>query len=110
MMSGHPHIAILCLALALATPEASAREWSAGLFSSPSGWGLQAQACDRSETEIDIITLTADAYGLVTGRTGDLGVKLGYTHDYVLGMLETDLPVGVGMSVRKMVMMLVRHL
>ena len=90
MMSGHPHIAILCLALALATPEASAREWSAGLFSSPSGWGLQAQTCDRSGTEMDIITLTTDAYGLVTGRTGDLGVKLGYTHDYVLGMLETE--------------------
>ena len=90
MMSGRPHIAILCLALALTTPEAAAREWSAGLFSSPSGWGLQAQACDRSGTEMDIITLTADAYGLLTGRTGDLGVKLGYTHDYVLGMLETE--------------------
>ena len=90
MMSGRPHIVILCLALVLTTPEAAAREWSAGLFSSPSGWGLQAQACDRSGTEMDIITLTADAYGLVTGRTGDLGVKLGYTHDYIISTYEAD--------------------
>lgn len=79
-----------CMAFTLARPSAVAREWSAGAVSSLSFVGLQARAYDHETDESDIISLTADFYGLVTGRTDDVGVKFSYVHDYVLGELVAD--------------------
>lgn len=79
-----------CLVLTLAILPAGAREWSAGLYSFPSGHGIQVQTMDENEKEMDTFIISTDLYGMASGRTSDVGVRLGYTHDYVLGRLEAE--------------------
>lgn len=58
------------------------KDWGVGLFSSPHAVGIQLQAL--GESEMDIIGITADIYGMTMGQTKDLGFKLSYTRDYIL--------------------------
>ncbi len=81
---------IACLLLASVSATAGAREWSAGLYSSPTGIGLQAQLPSGDGRETDIISVIADTYGLISGRTADIGVRVGYTHDYIISTYEAD--------------------
>ena len=81
---------INCLALMLVPLSAGAREWSAGLISSPSFIGIQAQATRPDNGETDIFCIAADTYGTVTGRTEDVGIRLSYIHDYALGLLIAE--------------------
>ena len=81
---------IACLLLASVSATAGAREWSAGLYSAPTGIGLQAQLPSGDGRETDIISVIADTYGLISGRTADIGVRVGYTHDYIISTYEAD--------------------
>lgn len=92
-------VAFIFLALA---QHAGAREWSAGLVSSPSGCGILAQSFNSRGNEIDILSITTDFYGLLSGRTDDLGIRFGYTHDYIITQYEGNgfsmkLHAGAGM-------------
>lgn len=79
-----------CLILTLAYLPAGAREWSAGLYSFPAGHGIQVQTMDDKEEEMDTFIISTDLYGITSGRTADVGFRLSYTHDYVLGRLEAE--------------------
>lgn len=83
------HLLVLCFSLAVFAQVSEAREWCAGLTSSPVGSGIRAQLTNGGG-ELDIITVVADTYGVVTGRTSDIGIRASYTHDYVLASLRTD--------------------
>lgn len=81
---------IACLLLASVTAAAGTKEWSAGLYSSLTGIGLQAQLPSGEGREMDIISVLADTYGLLSGCTTDIGVRLGYTHDYIISTYVAD--------------------
>jgi len=61
-----------------------------GSFQSPKGFGASIFFVSRDGTETDILTLRTDFYGLLAGRTRDVGGCLAYTHDYLL--FATDGP------------------
>ena len=74
-----------------------------GLLSSLKGAGISLQIDSPSGSEVDVINLYADIYGLPTGRTSDLGVVLSYSHNYVLKTfgnsdVSAALYSGVGVS------------
>ena len=73
---------ILGFTACLMSQTSEAKEWGVGLFSSPHAVGVQFQAL--GESEIDIIGIMADLYGVIKGQTKDIGFKLGYTRDYIL--------------------------
>lgn len=94
---------LLCLSAALAEQQAAAREVSAGLSSSPSGFGVMMQIMNHEGSEMDILNISTDMYGVVSGRTGDIGFRLGYTHDYIIRRFEHEdfdmnIHVGAGLQ------------
>ena len=62
----------------------------AGTLHSPKGVGATVLLQSRSGREMDIFTLRTDFYGLLAGRTRDVGGCIVYTHDYVLWDLEGE--------------------
>ena len=72
-----------------------------GLYQSPHGVGLTAFFPTPDASETDILTLRTDFYGLLAGRTNDVGGCISYTHDYALLRAEgpdfrLQLHVGAG--------------
>jgi hypothetical protein len=59
----------------------SGQNFLPGVFQSPKGAGVTA-VFDHGG-EMDIFTLRTDFYGLLSGRTRDVGAVLSYSHDYV---------------------------
>ncbi len=55
-----------------------------GTFHSPKGVGASAIFWSPNGAEMDILTLRTDFYGVLAGRTRDVGALLAYSHDYVL--------------------------
>ena len=68
---------------------AQGRSVRAGLLCSPKGAGLSLQVDSPSGSEVDILNLYVDVYGLPTERTTDVGFVLSYTHNYILKMFNT---------------------
>lgn len=81
---------VLSLSLLLAARPGGAREWCAGLTSTAVGSGIQAQTVNPSGEEMDIFSIVVDTYGLASGSTKEPGVRLSYTHDYVLASLQGE--------------------
>lgn len=61
-----------------------------GLYQSPKGVGVCAFFDDPGGQETNIITLRTDFYGVLSGRTRDVGAAVSYTHDYVLLRRDTE--------------------
>ena len=55
-----------------------------GLYQSPHGVGVTAFFPTPDASEMDILTLRTDFYGLLAGRTNEVGGCISYTHDYSL--------------------------
>lgn len=72
----YPHItAIFTLLLVLISPlKAGTREKRIGTFHSPKGFGISAQIDTKNGDEINTFNLYADTYGLLSGRTSDVGI------------------------------------
>ncbi len=68
---------------------AQGRSVRAGLLYSPKGAGLSLQVDSPSGSEVEILNLYADVYGLPSERTKDVGIVLSYTHNYILKMFST---------------------
>ena len=60
-----------------------------GLYQSPHGVGLTAFFPNPDASEMDILTLRTDFYGLLAGRTNEVGGFLSYSHDYALLRAES---------------------
>jgi len=73
---------ILLAASLLLCASLSARERLVGLHQSPKGIGVSAIFDTSDGREMNIFTLRTDFYGVLTGRTSDIGACLVYTHDY----------------------------
>lgn len=86
----YPHIiAVLTLLLVLISPlEAGTREKRIGMFHSPKGFGISAQIDAKDGDEINTFNLYADTYGLLSGRTSDVGIAFSYTHNYILRVYD----------------------
>ena len=79
------HTLLVTAALLLSCTALQARErLRLGMLHSPKGVGVTALFCAPESGEMDIITLRTDFYGLLSGRTRDVGACLAYTHDYIL--------------------------
>ena len=87
-MSRVRHFLLAALLLPLFCPQLRGQEFLLGLYSSPKGVGVSCMFESRSGKELDLITARTDFYGLLTGRTRDVGVCLSYTHDYVFYQRE----------------------
>ncbi|MBQ6244972.1 MAG: hypothetical protein IJK55_09710 [Bacteroidales bacterium] len=77
----------LLLALALMLPCAASHGQGrvlAGTLHSPKGVGATVLLHARNGREMDIFTLRTDFYGLLDGRTRDVGGCFTYSHDYLL--------------------------
>ncbi len=95
-------IFVLCLTAAFAEQQSAAKEVSAGLSSSPTGYGVMIHIMNPEGSELDILNISTDLYGLVSGRTDDIGFRLGYSHDYVINRFEyadfsMDIHAGAGL-------------
>lgn len=83
----------LLLALALMLPCAASHAQGrllAGTLHSPKGVGATVLLHARNGREMDIFTVRTDFYGLLAGRTRDVGACFTYSHDYLLWDLEGD--------------------
>lgn len=61
-----------------------------GIYQSPKGIGASLVLDSRSGTEMDLLTLRTDFYGVLSGRTRTIGAVLTYTHDYVFFRTEGE--------------------
>lgn len=81
------YMGLLLLGVAFCTPSYG-QDSSFGLFNSPKGFGLAFQK--ETQPGFDILELYADTYGVFSGRCQDPGLKISYTHAYVLGEFAGD--------------------
>ena len=72
------------LLLMLSGPLAQGQEALLGLFNSPKGIGVTAMVGSDWGNETHIITLRTDFYGILGGRTQNMGVCVTYSHDYAI--------------------------
>ena len=87
------------LVFLLLGPLAKGQEAMLGLFQSPKGVGVTALFGRGWGEEMDILTLRTDFYGLLAGRTDQIGISISYTHDYALYQLwqeQFDLTLHAG--------------
>ncbi len=87
------------LVFLLLGPMAKGQEAMLGLFQSPKGVGVTALFGRGWGEEMDILTLRTDFYGLLAGRTEQIGISISYTHDYALYQLwqeQFDLTLHAG--------------
>ena len=96
---------ILCLLALLLPfgPAARAQGQRVGLFQSPKGFGVTATFDTASGEEMNTVTLRTDFYGLLSGRTKQIGAILTYTHDYQVFRMDGEdyslvLHAGAGVS------------
>ena len=90
-MYRNPHKLLLAAwLLLLGTPLHGQDRFLLGTFHSPRGVGITAFFVSENAAETDILTLRTDFYGLLAGRTRDVGACISYTHDYRL--LQWDGP------------------
>lgn len=80
---------------------AASRNVYAGLLNSAFGYGICTMISDAPGTEINTFSIKADTYGLLSGRTTDIGIAFSYTRDYVMrhvetGSLSADIYFGAG--------------
>lgn len=78
------------LLLLLSGPLAKGQEALLGLFQSPKGIGVTAMIGQDWGLETNIITLRTDFYGILGGRTRNMGICATYTHDYAIYQLWED--------------------
>ena len=78
------------LLLMLSGPLAKGQEALLGLFNSPKGIGVTAMVGSDWGNETNIITLRTDFYGILGGRTQNMGVCVTYSHDYAIYQLWQD--------------------
>lgn len=64
------------------------RELPLGLYSSPKGVGVTLILDTPDGREMNLFTLRTDFYGVLGGRTRDVGAAFTYTHDYAFLRLE----------------------
>lgn len=62
----------------------------AGMYHSPKGVGLSAMLDTDRGQETNILTLRTDFYGVLSGRTREMGGFLSYTHDYIFFRREGE--------------------
>ena len=89
------------LVFLLLGPAAKGQEAMLGIFQSPKGIGVTALFGSDWGEEMDILTLRTDFYGLLAGRTQQMGICISYTHDYALYQLwqeqfDLNLHAGAG--------------
>ena len=72
------------LLLLLSGPMAKGQEALLGFFHAPKGIGVTAMIGPEWGNETNIITLRTDFYGILGGRTRDMGVCVTCTHDYAI--------------------------
>ena len=85
------HKLLLAAALSLLCTALSGQDrFRLGTLQSPKGVGASAIFFSRGGSEMDYLTLRTDFYGVLAGRTRDVGICLGYSHDYVLWDLEGE--------------------
>ena len=84
------HTTFFAVTLLLLCPALSAQDRLLGVYQSPKGVGISAVIESGEGTEMDILTLRSDFYGLLSGRTTDVGACVSYTHDYVLYRQEGE--------------------
>src|SRR5574344_981753 len=65
-----------------------AQNVTAGLYASMRGFGITAEISNPKS--MDIFTLYADSYGVVTGRCKDFGIPAQYSHDYILKKIHFE--------------------
>ncbi|HBH21323.1 MAG TPA: hypothetical protein DDX33_04935 [Rikenellaceae bacterium] len=82
------HITILLLFFLVTARTTSAREKRVGLFNSPKGFGLSMQLDSKAGDEISSFNLYGDTYGLLSGRTSDIGLAFSYSHNYILRVFD----------------------
>lgn len=80
---------LACLLLTLSCTALRGQTRLLGLFQSPKGAGLSLML-DRDGQELDCFTLRTDFYGVLTGRTEQVGFCLTYTHDYSIFVRERE--------------------
>ena len=76
--------------LAVSCIAAAAQDYLGGVFQSPRGVGLTFVRDSADGGEMDIFTLRTDFYGLLSGRTRDVGGVLSYSHDYIFFWTEGE--------------------
>lgn len=83
-----PHIRLAAvLFFLLSGLAARGQEAMLGLYQSPKGVGVTAIFGTDWGEEMDILTLRTDFYGLLAGRTEQMGICASYTHDYAIYQL-----------------------
>lgn len=78
------HTVILTAALCLVSTLAAGQDSYLGVFNSLKGFGLSASFASRDSWELDNFYVMADTYGLYSGRTQEPGIRIRYTHDYLI--------------------------
>jgi len=85
------HIGLIAmLVFLLSGPRAQAQEALLGLYHSPKGIGVTALFGTPGGVEMNILTLRTDFYGLLSGRTEQMGVSVCFTHDYAFYRIEQE--------------------
>lgn len=77
------HILLPAALLLLGSMTAEGQTFLAGTFQSPKGMGLTAMLDTDQGRETNILTIRTDFYGVLSGRTPEIGAFLCYTHDYI---------------------------
>ena len=79
---------LLSTLLLLGSVPAGGQTFLAGTFHSPKGVGLSAMLDTDQGRETNILTVRTDFYGVLSGRTREIGAFLCYTHDYIFFQRE----------------------
>ena len=88
-MSPFTHKILVCALFLCLGAAAQGRDWLTGLYQSPKGVGATV-ILDGSDRQMEILTLRTDFYGLLSGRTADIGACISFTHDYSLFVREGE--------------------
>lgn len=81
-------ILILAAALSAGGSEAAAQESYLGAYNSLKGFGVGAARKSEDGASISFVNLYADMFGVLSGRTGDIGVAASFSKDYIIAYAD----------------------
>ena len=81
-------ILMLTAALSATWSETAAQERYLGVFNSLKGFGIGAAFKPQDGASMTFVNLYADLFGVLSGRTCDIGMAAGLTKDYIIAYVD----------------------
>lgn len=89
-MRGLGYIFLPLAVLMAFSSSAPARERYLGVFNSPKGFGAGILVGSPGGSEVNLINVYADMFGVFSGRTKDVGIAIEYSRDYVISSADFE--------------------